>query len=459
MKRTSIPKLRTLAFMIAMFGTLACSFLVPENNILPSSDDANSTQETTSDSSLPIVQLATPLENAVYLEGVGINVMARITNAGDDIDRVEILVDNQIVATNPLPNPAGAPEFTIAQTWVASGAGTHTIGLNVFRQNGSSSTTTSRNIEVVETLDAVQIVSGDGQPVTAATDNQAINGETGRAGLLGLLGGALPSDSNTQPTEEEEATPPPTIEEAVIQEEATEPEPTQAEEPTTPPTAAPVQPSVTVIQGANIRSGPGTGFGLVGGGLTAGTVSKALAVTSDRTWYKIEYYNGDGWVSAQLVNAENVDNLPIDNGPPPPTAAPVVQEAPPPAEAPASTSNRNITFNGDTGIDPFPAKCGDDIGFKIQVINNGSESLGSQSSVVVRDVHIGSNTFTEARTTIPNLEAGATAELGLTLRVDTNFDSAHRFEIYLDSDNQVAESNEGDNRSVSSDYTLEKGSC
>src|SRR5262249_6847141 len=100
-------------------------------------------------SGAPVVRIASPLPNSTYLEGVSVNIQAAVSNAGPDIDRVEILVDNQNVATVPKPNSAGPPTSSVAQTWPAAGGGQHTIAVTAFRADGSSSAPASVNVTIV----------------------------------------------------------------------------------------------------------------------------------------------------------------------------------------------------------------------------------------------------------------------------------------------------------------------
>src|SRR5688572_23312019 len=100
-------------------------------------------------SGAPVVRIAAPLPNATYLEGVNVNIQAAVSNAGNDIDRVEILVDDAIAATLPTPNTANAPTFSIAEAWTATGAGQHSIVVTAFRADGSSSEPATVNITVV----------------------------------------------------------------------------------------------------------------------------------------------------------------------------------------------------------------------------------------------------------------------------------------------------------------------
>ena len=62
----------------------------------------------------PAVRLVSPQPNATYLDGVAVNIQALVTNAGAEIDRVEVSVDSTIVATLSDSNPTNSPQFSIA---------------------------------------------------------------------------------------------------------------------------------------------------------------------------------------------------------------------------------------------------------------------------------------------------------------------------------------------------------
>jgi len=64
----------------------------------------------------PTVRIVSPLPNATYLEGVAVNIQAQIGNAGADIHRVEVAVDNNLIATLPDPNTTDAAQFNIVYT-------------------------------------------------------------------------------------------------------------------------------------------------------------------------------------------------------------------------------------------------------------------------------------------------------------------------------------------------------
>ncbi len=95
------------------------------------------------------------------------------------------------------------------------------------------------------------------------------------------------------------------------------------------PTAAPGVPTVTADANVNIRSGPGTEYAVIGI-LAQGTSAEVIGISPDSTWWVIRYPagpNGQGWVAAQFVTAENTENVPVIPPPPvptPTTAPPVV---------------------------------------------------------------------------------------------------------------------------------------
>jgi len=60
----------------------------------------------------------------------------------------------------------------------------------------------------------------------------------------------------------------------------------------------------SVIQGANLRAGPGTNYDIVGG-LTAGDPVNIIGQTDDGEWYQIELASGTtAWIASFLVSTE-----------------------------------------------------------------------------------------------------------------------------------------------------------
>ena len=97
----------------------------------------------------PVVRILSPLPNATYFEGIAVNIQAQVSNAGANIDRVEVVIDGATVATLSAPNPTDAAAFNVTHGWSATGLGAHTISLTAYRPDGSTSAPVSVEITVV----------------------------------------------------------------------------------------------------------------------------------------------------------------------------------------------------------------------------------------------------------------------------------------------------------------------
>jgi hypothetical protein len=105
-----------------------------------------------------------------------------------------------------------------------------------------------------------------------------------------------------------------------------------SETPTHTPTPTPVAttctPTVATNTVANVRSGPGQVYTVVGN-IPQGGTAKVLGKNSDGTWWYIEFAGGEGghaWIAGSVTNATCIpDTLPIIAAPPtpiPPTPTP-----------------------------------------------------------------------------------------------------------------------------------------
>ena len=113
------------------------------------------------------------------------------------------------------------------------------------------------------------------------------------------------------------------------------PAPAQTPAPATSPTSAAAQ--VTTNDIVNIRSGPGTNYGLAG----SAQVGETFPVTGKNAtgdWWQIDYNGQTGWIFGQLVTASGTEGVAVaQNIPAPPTAAPVPPTNTPAPAAPAAT--------------------------------------------------------------------------------------------------------------------------
>ena len=372
-------------------------------------------------SGAPEVSILSPLANATYLEGVNVIVQALITNAGADIDRVEMAVDSTIVATLADMNPDAAASFSVTHSWTSAGAGAHNVSVTAFRTDGTSSAPASVQFSVIAAPEATSEVDSTGEP---------------------------PAGSTQRPTN---TSAPATI------------APTSTDAPPAQPTAVPTSstPTATFNQPVNVRRGPGTIFNPPIGSFNAGQTSEILARNPGGDWYKVRYGGGEGWVFAQLISVSgNVASLPVDQGPPVPTAVPPT--AIPPTAIPAATTppatNANLVA-GVVVLNPAQPVCNQTFSIGFDVANLGSEATASSGTVSVRDVRAADgSTQQETVGGFPVLQPGQTFRVDMPLTVSTYFDEDHRLTLVIDSSNQIPETQDGDNR-VELTYRLAKGSC
>lgn len=424
----SVRAIKLLAILVLTIVPIsACS-------VLETPEEA----DTTTYSGPPVVTIASPLTNDSYQEGVGVNILVRVENAGPDVARVAIQIDGQIIGEAPLPNPSGAPSFTVRNGWPASGVGQHTITVTASRADGSVSAPASVVINVVAapvTEDTTADMQQDMQPTQDTS-----------GGIIPTQAPApteITQDTQTEPTNPPAPTTPPEPT-AVPQQEENTPQPP-------PPTATSSRPQVRVLQGANVRSGPGTNFTPPVGSLAASATADALAVSTDGQWFKIRYYNGEAWIFASTVERiGDFSTLPRDAGPPTPV---VVTNTPiPPTPVP---SNIDLVISSST-TSPFPLECGRSSEIKITVTNNGTENSG-ETTVVAEDLFNGQIIAT-THAPIGVLTPGQSASVTLYLTISTNVLEDHVHRIRLDPDGRVAESNEGNNTEEYI-YPLQQGAC
>lgn len=372
----------------------------------------------------PVVQIAAPPANATYLENVAVNIQALITNAGADIDRVEILVDGTIIQTLQQPNPGGAPSFSIAQAWQAAGTGTHTLSVQAFRADGSSSAPATVTVNVISQAQ-----------MTPTTAEQQANPSP------------QPGGSQTQPT-----TPP--------QQSQTQPTtPPTAVPPTEVPQASPTPnvPTATFLQGVNVRSGPSTLFNPPVGSFAAGQTAEILARTPAGDWYKVRYYNGEGWVFGQLLSVSgDASRIAVDPGPPIPQPTAVPPTPIPPTPVPVANVN---LVAGSIRLSPAAPNCNETFIITVDVANFGQQASGGGGISIV-DVRAADNT-TQGSTngSFGPIQPGQTVNSGnIPLTISTYHSEGHKIVVVVDPNNQIAETNENDNR-AELPYTLNKANC
>ncbi|MCC7360450.1 MAG: SH3 domain-containing protein [Anaerolineales bacterium] len=116
---------------------------------------------------------------------------------------------------------------------------------------------------------------------------------------------------------------------------------------------------VTIIQGANVRGGPGTNYDVIGG-IKAGDTAPVIGMNAARTWYAIDFgsaLEGRAWVSGQVATYAGDDaDLPVIAAPPPPPPSPTPKPASNPAPGPVA---------GTHGVSGQLTMCGGRLSFAV----------------------------------------------------------------------------------------------
>ena len=216
--------------------------------------------------------------------------------------------------------------------------------------------------------------------------------------------------------------------------------PTVADTPTAPPvvTAAPAAsataaPAVKIAKPANVRTGPGLTYSVVGG-LNVGDTASVVGRDSTAQWFAIAFAGapkGVGWVSALVASIDgNINDLPVIQAAAPPpaaTAVPATNTAPPAStNPPAATATPNAQGAG--GIQTILFQMHKNTGapnesmwFDFKVVNN----TGSTISYGLLAAH------TDAGVTAASWSAPLDPGKVLIWTDHINFPSAGTYQVYL----------------------------
>ena len=203
----------------------------------------------------PVVRILSPLPNQTFMAGAAVMIQARVENAGPDLARVSVLLDDALVGEEPNPNEIGAAMFSVKIDWPTSNPGQYEIAVLAERGDGSL----TRETVAVSVVDQAELGLGD--------DSGEQNAD------------AADASESSRPT-----APPPT------------------DIPTT------LRARVTTV--SNLREGPGTQFALVERAEVDQEI-ELVAANPAGDWYKIRHARGEAWIYAELVSARgDVDSLP-----------------------------------------------------------------------------------------------------------------------------------------------------
>lgn len=209
--------------------------------------------------------------------------------------------------------------------------------------------------------------------------------------------------------------------------------------------------TITATVEANVRLGDSTSYPPVGF-LRVGESAPVLGKSNRSTWLYVELPNGRrGFVSPSTLNVTGDPNtLPLIDPPPlpfTPTPVPTATFTPLPVLA-----NLQIV---DIDLDPDDPVCGETFIIEAIVQNVGTGPTNSSGIINVVDRELDGDDITE--TTIggfPILQAGERFEARIPITVDEEENDDHRIELIVDANNEVLETDEGDNFATK-EYELE----
>ncbi len=120
---------RVPAASLLLFALLICASC----NLSAMPEDASTRFE-----GPPVIHIAAPQPNQTYLAGTKVIVQARVENAGPDLARVAVLLDEALLGEKLAPNETQAAILPLTIDWTPSKAGQYNISVVAERGDGSA---------------------------------------------------------------------------------------------------------------------------------------------------------------------------------------------------------------------------------------------------------------------------------------------------------------------------------
>jgi hypothetical protein len=256
----------------------------------------------------PVANITSPESGSTLTQGQEILITF---NAADikGVAQVELTIDGEAVMVEQVNPPVNS--FTASYRWLVDTAGTHDIELQAFNVDQEASEASRISITVLEpegTVEATLTITPADTPTVV-----------------------IIADTPTPP-------PPPDT-------------PTPAASPTEPATAAGTEPTITILTGLNVRSGPSTNYPVIGR-LAQGETARITGRNEMSTWWQIEYTSpqgGRGWVSggSEYSAVANTQGVPVVQAPPLEGAAAPTPTPVSPSPTPGSLKPTIYSFTAD----------------------------------------------------------------------------------------------------------------
>ena len=366
----------------------------------------------------PVIVIAAPLPNQTFLAGTTVFVQARVENAGPDLARISVLLDDTLLGEQLNPNETNAAVLPLTIDWPTSNEGEHKISVMAERGDGTSARE-DVSIQVIskkkaEEAAAADVSSGESvQPAPQPTDLEQVS-------------------ESSAPAEE--------AAEPAVQPAATAPSPT--EEP--PVVSAERRVAGIVASLSRLREGPGKEYNLLGI-LDENHEVTIVAVNPARNWYRIQFDDqGDAWIDSDSVEAAgDISGIPVETGPPAPIEDGV---------------NLIVT---DVQLE-LPIVCNQPSIVRAKIWNKGTDETHTLPWVIAEAVLLNEGrTLTEnpPQAYLKTLKADEEHTLEIPVTLTTHFVEEQLIRVTVDSGNHVPETDETDNTHNSATFILQKGDC
>ena len=345
----------------------------------------------------PVIHIAAPQPGQKFQSGATVIVQARVENAGPDIARVAVLLDENVMGERLNPNETRAEVLPLTIDWPTSNVGDYTIAVVAERGDGGGAR---------EEVSIMVVPPGQSEAPEATSSTQADPDQPVATAVTANRPGDGAHATATGPSEV----------------------------------------SGRVIRPAPLRPGPGAHSGQPLGSLMVDDEVLIIAVNPAGTWYRIRRgAEIDAWIDASLVSAaDETAGLPVETGAPQTPAEGVnlvltsLDLVPDPPVCGQTTTVRATVRNSgalDSQTSPW-------VTAQAHLLRD--ESVQAQNPNTVY---------------LPALKAGEETTLEIPLTLTGRYAQLHVIRVTVDQGNHVIETHENDNIGASRQFELSQGAC
>ncbi|MDE2638809.1 MAG: Ig-like domain-containing protein [Chloroflexota bacterium] len=356
----------------------------------------------------PIIHIAAPAPNQTFLAGTTVIVQARVENAGPDLARISVLLDDALLGEKVNPNETNAAVLPLTIDWPTSNTGDFRISVLAERSDGEFSREDVNILVISESSAESAAARETTRQEAGAPDTPGADEQRDAAGN----------------TAEQPDLPKPTDSEPAVGEQS--------------------RVAGTMTQPARIRVGPGATYDLVGN-LDENFEVMIVAVNPSREWYRIAYNDlADAWVYAEFVQpAGGAAGLPVETGPPMP------------AEQGVNLVVVDVQLES-------AIVCNQPATVRARIQNQGTDKARNVAWVIAEPVLLsdGSSLLENPPLAyLKTLEAEEEDTVAFPLTLTSHVDQEQFIRIVADSGNHLPETDETDNTGNSASFILQPGAC